>query len=100
MTTTPTTDSSIPSLESESGYGDTVTLPAGELEWWRGAIAAMCMTLAGAIFIIGWMVVRWPDTTPADPALVIPTCGELDDMGYDGLASCIDADGRVVRPGS
>lgn len=37
---------------------------------------------------------RWHGQT-----VVLPTCKELDDLGYDGLASCVDSQGDVVRPG-
>lgn len=32
--------------------------------------------------------------------MVIPTCAELDSIGYDGLATCIDADGKLVTVGA
>ncbi len=36
-------------------------------------------------------------TTTAPVALL--TCEQLDNAGYDGLASCIDANGNVTGPG-
>lgn len=44
------------------------------------------------------------DTIPTDDApteiLIVPTCAELERSGYDGVASCVDVDGNVVRPGA
>lgn len=35
-----------------------------------------------------------------DPMIVVvPTCAELDTYGYDGSISCINEDGKIVRPG-
>lgn len=31
--------------------------------------------------------------------IVVPTCESLDNVGYDGTASCIDAGGNLVGPG-
>lgn len=29
----------------------------------------------------------------------VPTCAELDNVGYDGLATCLDEDGNYQTPG-
>lgn len=37
-------------------------------------------------------------TTTTTPVALL-TCEQLDNVGYDGLASCIDPNGNVVGPG-
>lgn len=36
---------------------------------------------------------------PPPQVIVVTSCNELDAMGYDGLAYCIDANGNLVGPG-
>jgi len=36
---------------------------------------------------------------PEEKIVVVPTCAELDNAGYDGVISCINQDGEIVRPG-
>lgn len=31
--------------------------------------------------------------------IVLPTCKELNDVGYDGLSSCTDENGKILTPG-
>lgn len=70
-------------------------------EWQRvGVLAAVCML--GCLLIIALDVDRVRGRVSAledQPPVVLPTCAELDALGYDGLASCIDGDGRIVTPG-
>ena len=36
---------------------------------------------------------------PEEKIVVVPTCAELDNYGYDGSISCLNLDGEIVRPG-
>lgn len=39
------------------------------------------------------------DAKDEEKLVVVPLCVDLDSAGYDGLYSCIDQDGEIVRPG-
>lgn len=62
---------------------------------------AAVIALAALAFIAGLIVASALTTCPAptERRVVLPTCAELDKLGYDGLASCVDAGGAVRRPG-
>lgn len=38
-------------------------------------------------------------SSPEPPKINVPTCAELDNVGYDGLATCLDENGNYQTPG-
>lgn len=58
-------------------------------------IVAACVAFIAAAAYLGLS-----RALPQDPrVIVVPTCAELDEAGYDGRISCINEQGDVVRPG-
>lgn len=68
-----------------------------------GTLAAVVLFAVGAIQATENDGPDWtpaPTTTTSTTAPVaLLTCKQLDDAGYDGLASCIDESGDVIGPG-
>ena len=58
-------------------------------------------TFVFLFFIFTGMVILLLDhgEQPKEKLVVVPLCVDLDSAGYDGLYSCIDQDGEIVRPG-
>lgn len=44
-------------------------------------------------------IVTTTSTTLPAAGIILPTCSDLDDVGYDGLASCVDSNGIIRTPG-
>jgi hypothetical protein len=76
----------------------------------RQALEALgCMLIGAGMVLFGYWLGYTSKPTPPEPAVVvttstsqpvvIPTCYELDTYGYTGQASCVNSEGRIVRPG-
>ena len=66
-------------------------------------VATACVVIA-CLLPDSWVIdnTETPvEPTPVEPTLivVVPTCADYDRSGYEGLTTCLDADGDLVRPG-
>lgn len=64
-------------------------------EWFKAITIALVFFISVGVAILLFDAREEPE----EKIIVVPTCAELDNVGYDGLISCIDQDGKIVRPG-
>ena len=64
-------------------------------EWFKA------FTFVFLVFVFVGVIILLLDVRygPEEKIVVVSTCAELDNAGYDGVISCINQDGEIVRPG-